>query len=337
MRIALQVFVCQTFPHDEGDGILVEEVRPCVDGSIHLPTLVRCGQHTVTRCVVEVITWLHIIPLSWIFWIAYPLRVPAYHPYIRKTDAIEVFGFAQRDLKRQLSPNLALLSKQIPGQRVRLPSPLSKAVLKVQGTSGWCVVVFLLDQAPCQIIEAYVIMPLTGTALLVRMAWKNSPERGRKYSIPEPPIFLVRWLQAILCIVLVHALVTVTVTWAENSGARKTMIDPCPKTPNCVSSLAPQSPRRMDPIPYQGSLEDARKRLMGIIGKTPRTKVVQSTPTYLKVEFRSKILSFIDDVEFEFDDGSKLIHFRSASRSGYYDFGVNRRRMEAISRAFASE
>ncbi len=149
--------------------------------------------------------------------------------------------------------------------------------------------------------------------------------------------FPVRWLKTFLCIMLVNALLTVPGTWAENSRSRKTMIDPCPNTPNCVSSLAPQGPRRMDPISYQGSLDDARKKLMGIIQNTPRTTLVQSTETYIRVEFRSKIFSFIDDVEFEFHDGAKLIHFRSASRSGYYDFGVNRRRMEVISRAFTYE
>ncbi len=92
----------------------------------------------------------------------------------------------------------------------------------------------------------------------------------------------------------------------------------------------------MDPIRYHGSLRDARQRLMDIISRIPHSTVVDSTDTYLKIECRSKIFSFVDDVEFEFDDGSKVIHFRSASRVGHYDFGVNRRRMEAVVREFSS-
>jgi len=42
------------------------------------------------------------------------------------------------------------------------------------------------------------------------------------------------------------------------------------------------------------------------------------------------LLRFIDDVEFVFDDATKMIQFRSASRTGYSDLGVNRRRMEEI-------
>jgi uncharacterized protein (DUF1499 family) len=35
-------------------------------------------------------------------------------------------------------------------------------------------------------------------------------------------------------------------------------------------------------------------------------------------------------VEFVFDDEAKTIHFRSASRTGYGDLGVNRARMEQV-------
>ncbi len=93
----------------------------------------------------------------------------------------------------------------------------------------------------------------------------------------------------------------------------------------------------MDPIRYKGSVEEARQKLLDIIGTFQRTTMVQNVGNCLKVEFRSAIFSFVDDVDFEFDDAAKLIHFRSASRSGYYDFGVNRRRMEAVTLKFSSK
>jgi uncharacterized protein (DUF1499 family) len=39
-------------------------------------------------------------------------------------------------------------------------------------------------------------------------------------------------------------------------------------------------------------------------------------------------------VEFVFDDQRKIIHVRSASRTGYFDLGVNRNRVEEIRRRF---
>jgi uncharacterized protein (DUF1499 family) len=110
---------------------------------------------------------------------------------------------------------------------------------------------------------------------------------------------------------------------------------PCPKNPNCVSTQAPEgSSKRMDPIAYTGTLAQARERLLKVLRDHPRTRIVQEEPGYLKAECRSRIFRFTDDVEFLFDDGAKRIHFRSASRIGRKDFGVNRERMEQIRAAF---
>ncbi len=64
--------------------------------------------------------------------------------------------------------------------------------------------------------------------------------------------------------------------------------------------------------------------------KLPRVKVVSRTADYLHLTFRSLIFQFVDDVEFQIDLDSNLLHFRSASRWGYSDLGVNRRRMQQI-------
>jgi len=68
----------------------------------------------------------------------------------------------------------------------------------------------------------------------------------------------------------------------------------------------------------------------------PRTKLVEEDESYLHYEFTSLLLRFVDDVEFLFEDESKTIHFRSASRIGYGDIGVNRSRMEQV-RALVGE
>jgi uncharacterized protein (DUF1499 family) len=124
---------------------------------------------------------------------------------------------------------------------------------------------------------------------------------------------------------------------AQGSDSSKSVLLTCPNSPNCVSSRASEGPRKMDPIGYKGSVEDARQRVLEIVRSFPRVAVVESSGNYLKVEVRSAIFYFIDDVEFEFDDAPKLVHFRSASRLGYYDFGVNRRRMEAIIRKISGK
>ncbi|HOW77583.1 MAG TPA: DUF1499 domain-containing protein [Candidatus Competibacteraceae bacterium] len=56
---------------------------------------------------------------------------------------------------------------------------------------------------------------------------------------------------------------------------------------------------------------------------------------YLHVEFRSAVFGFVDDMEFYFSPPG-TIQVRSASRTGYSDFGVNRERVETLRTRFSS-
>lgn len=114
-------------------------------------------------------------------------------------------------------------------------------------------------------------------------------------------------------------------------------LTPCPKTPNCVSTLAPPGKQHMDPIPYQGSREQARQRLLSALRGMERTKIVEEGADYLHAECRSRLLRFVDDVVLVLDDQAKLIHFRSSSRTGRYDWGVNRQRMEKLRSDFLGQ
>jgi uncharacterized protein (DUF1499 family) len=108
-------------------------------------------------------------------------------------------------------------------------------------------------------------------------------------------------------------------------------LPPCPKTPNCVSTQSPDTGHRMEPLPY-GDLEETRARLLALLAGKKNAKVVTVEPNYVHAEFRSAIFRFVDDVEFLFDDKAKRLHFRSASRLGRSDFGVNRKRMTELVR-----
>lgn len=117
-------------------------------------------------------------------------------------------------------------------------------------------------------------------------------------------------------------------------GVREGKLAPCPKSPNCVSTQSTDAKHRIDPFVYTTSIEDARGRLLTIVRAAPRTSLVAQEDDYLHVEYRSRFFGFTDDVEFWFDDENKVIHFRSASRKGYSDLGVNRKRMEQIREQF---
>ncbi|HEX7181026.1 MAG TPA: DUF1499 domain-containing protein [Thermoanaerobaculia bacterium] len=110
---------------------------------------------------------------------------------------------------------------------------------------------------------------------------------------------------------------------------------PCRRPRACVSTQA-EGRSKMYPIPYDGPLAQAREKMLRILRATPRTEITEEGPTHIKAECRTLLFRFVDYVDLVFDDAAKVIHFRSASRIGTYDYGVNRRRMERIRRLFLS-
>jgi uncharacterized protein (DUF1499 family) len=111
---------------------------------------------------------------------------------------------------------------------------------------------------------------------------------------------------------------------------------PCSDTPNCVSSQATDDAHRMAPILFDGDTDEATARLKAVLAARPRTTIVSADGNYLHAECASLLFRFVDDVEFLVDPDAKVIHFRSASRVGRSDFGVNRKRMEEIRKDFES-
>jgi uncharacterized protein (DUF1499 family) len=118
------------------------------------------------------------------------------------------------------------------------------------------------------------------------------------------------------------------------NGAGK--LAPCPQTPNCVLTTAIDSIHLIAPLTYADDAASAMNRLIKTVSSLPRTNIIANTPDYLYVEFTSKVWRFVDDVEFSFDSTAKVIHFRSASRLGKSDIGVNRARMEQIRTLFGN-
>ncbi len=115
----------------------------------------------------------------------------------------------------------------------------------------------------------------------------------------------------------------------------KQVFSPCSATPNCVSSAEIGTSQYVEPLRYQGRLEEAKKRLLDVIHGFDRTQVLEDTGSYVRTTFTSFLFRFTDDVEFRIDDEKKLIHMKSASRVGYSDLGANRRRCEAIRERFS--
>lgn len=128
-------------------------------------------------------------------------------------------------------------------------------------------------------------------------------------------------------------IVAILMTNSTTAGTARRLAD-CPQTPNCVSSLATDKQHAVAPFSFSGAAQQNWGRLRAAILSQKRTRIVAEDASYLHAEVHSKVFGFIDDLEFVLVPEEGIIHVRSASRSGYSDFGVNRRRIERIRRTF---
>jgi uncharacterized protein (DUF1499 family) len=111
-------------------------------------------------------------------------------------------------------------------------------------------------------------------------------------------------------------------------------LEKCPKTPNCVSSVDTSRGHYVAPLKFSGSAKQAQYRLLKVLNQIENARVMKSESKLVEAEFISAIFRFVDDAEFHMDETNKVIHVRSASRVGFSDLGVNRRRIEKIRKLF---
>jgi len=115
-----------------------------------------------------------------------------------------------------------------------------------------------------------------------------------------------------------------------NLGVKDGKFAPCPSSPNCVSSQSMDKAHAIEPLSFIGTVAGAHAALRTIILGMKRSHIITDRDNYIHAEFTSAIFRFVDDVEFWFDENTKVIHVRSASRIGHSDLGVNRERVDEI-------
>jgi uncharacterized protein (DUF1499 family) len=114
-------------------------------------------------------------------------------------------------------------------------------------------------------------------------------------------------------------------TQHDPSGLRS-----CPKSPNCVSSEAKDAQHAIEPFHLRGDPKVGWPIIRDEIASMPKWQIIRATDNYIHVECKSRIFRFVDDLELSLNVSNGIISIRSASRSGYSDFGANRRRVELL-------
>ena len=113
----------------------------------------------------------------------------------------------------------------------------------------------------------------------------------------------------------------------SDEGVGRGELVPCPESPNCVNTIATDAKHGIAALPFRGSKSETMDSLLLVVEQMVRTTIITRTDDYLHVEYRTR-RGFVDDVEFRLDADRQVVNFRSASRVGYWDLGLNRKRME---------
>ncbi len=103
----------------------------------------------------------------------------------------------------------------------------------------------------------------------------------------------------------------------------------CPDSPNCINSEQGMIAAIDFTELEQQQAWQALQRV--IIAQGGQIKKLQSE--YMHATFTTATMGFVDDVQARLDRENRKIHLRSASRTGYYDFGANRSRLQKIIQA----
>lgn len=147
---------------------------------------------------------------------------------------------------------------------------------------------------------------------------------------------LFRFTRQSLMLAGIIAFLTGCVNESPRLGIENNRLTPCPETPNCVASH-PDTPdkQRVPPLLYTADQALAYEQMESLLSERQDAIVItREHAHYLRADFRTPLLGFIDDVEFYFQTPG-VIMVRSASRIGYSDLGANRRRIEALRKEFS--
>ena len=159
-------------------------------------------------------------------------------------------------------------------------------------------------------------------------------------------MMIIKWGLIIIALVIITGLSVGQLGLLKGSpptdlGVHDGRLKPPSNTPNSVSSQAslyPDHPQHayaeIVPLPLKGNASATLDRIASIIESMEGGKIVKREPDYIYAQFTTRLMKYVDDVEFWYDPSAKVIQVRSASRLGSSDLGVNRKRIETIRQKF---
>ncbi len=161
-------------------------------------------------------------------------------------------------------------------------------------------------------------------------------------------MLVIKWILIVIVVLAAAAIAAGMLgllkgTPPGDMGVREGRLKAPSKTENSVTSQAalyPDHPQRayaiIAPLALNGDGRATLAKIKAIVQATPGTAVIKSEGDYLYAQYTTRLMKYVDDVEFWFDPANGVVQVRSASRIGKSDLGANRKRVEALRAALAA-
>lgn len=100
--------------------------------------------------------------------------------------------------------------------------------------------------------------------------------------------------------------------------------------PNCVSSQTSFEDKKVNPLPFKGTKAESVQLVKDALKAYGHIEIKEEKADYIYAVATTGKMKYHDDIELYFDETTNQIHYRSSSRAGYSDMGLNRLRYEKI-------
>lgn len=139
-------------------------------------------------------------------------------------------------------------------------------------------------------------------------------------------------LFVVLCVLAI--MVRTNMTPPSGLGVVDGQLAPMPDSPNAVSSQTGIAEKRVAPLPFKEGVVETRNSLKKALREYGNIEIIREEDNYIHAVSTSRFMRYNDDLEFYLDAEAALVHFRSASRIGYSDMGLNRSRYERLAELY---
>ena len=107
-----------------------------------------------------------------------------------------------------------------------------------------------------------------------------------------------------------------------------------PNKDNAVSTDTALTEKLVEPLAFKETLLQSKAAMLQALESYGSIEIISDEPAYIYAVATTGKMKYHDDIEIYFDETDKIIRYRSASRAGYSDMGLNRNRYNELTELY---